>query len=100
MCLKIYSGVPRYHWLYVLAAVFYYSLFRHIGLLVVLGWIVEWEASSIHWVPIAFNLIFLVFTYYYSVFVEFDYAFIVTELSNLDEAGLEVGGDFCTFCLA
>ena len=61
----------------------------------------EWEAPlTIHWIPIAFNDIHLVFSYYESVFIKRDYAFIVTQFSNWNYTGAEGGEDLCMFYLS
>ena len=67
-------GVPRCHRFDVFTTVFGFVLVfccivcYYVGLLVELGWIMEWEAPKyVHWITISFNI---VFSYYGSVFVK------------------------------
>ena len=53
----------------------------------------EWAApQSMHWILMSFNNLCIIFYYYDSVFVKRDNAFIVAELPNLNETGIEGGG--------
>ena len=70
--------------------------------LVCFSWLDDEEGISIihFWIPMAFNNNILVFTYYDFVLVRGNYTFIVTLFFNKHETELEVGEDFCIFCLA
>ena len=80
-CWALCPGVPRYHWFNVSTPVFACTVCYHIGLFAALSWIMDWEAPQyVHCIIIAFNNIWLLFSFYDSVFVKGDYAFIVKKV--------------------